>query len=103
MEHHKNENVGEVVAVAVFARCAAHNLEDVDALHKQISDKCFHEDVTRAEKLSYKKSHPRGGFSKFFYSEELLHKHFDRGAHVAAVRSVYAVSKLHAQTNFAHW
>ena len=102
MEHHKNENVGEVVAVAVFARCAAHHLEDVDALHKEIGDKCFHEDVTRAEKLSYKKSHPRGGFSKFFYSEELLHKHLDRGAHVAAVRSVYAVGELHAQTNFAH-
>ena len=69
MEHHKNENVGEVVAVAVFARCAAHHLEDVDAFHKEVGDKCFHEDVTRGEKLSYKKSHPRGGFSNSFYSE----------------------------------
>ena len=56
MEHHKNEDVGEIVAVAVFARRAAHHLEDVDALHKEIGDKCFHEDVTRAEKLSYKKA-----------------------------------------------
>ena len=56
MEHHKNENVGEVVAVAVFARCAAHHLEDVDALHKEVGDKCFHEEVTRGEKLSYKKA-----------------------------------------------
>lgn len=56
MEHHKNENVGEVVAVAIFARCAAHHLEDVDAFHKEVGDKCFHEDVTRGEKLSYKKA-----------------------------------------------
>ena len=41
MEHHKNENVREVVAVAVFARCAAHHLEDVDAFHKEVGDKCF--------------------------------------------------------------
>jgi len=64
LEYHKNENVGEVVAVAVFARCAAHHLEDVDAFHKEVGDKCFHEDVTRGEKLSYKKSHLSGGFSK---------------------------------------
>ena len=56
MEHYKNEKVGEVVAVAVFARCAAHHLEDVDAFHKEVGDKCFHEDVTRGEKLSYKKA-----------------------------------------------
>jgi translation elongation factor EF-4 len=37
-------------------------LEDVDAFHKEVGDKCFHEDLTRGEKLSYKKSHPRGGF-----------------------------------------
>lgn len=46
MEHYKNEDVGEVVAVAVFARCAAHHLEDVDAFHKEVGDKCFHEDLT---------------------------------------------------------
>ncbi len=62
MEYHKNENVGEVVAVAVFARCATHHLEDVDASHEEICDECFHEDLTRGEKLSYKKSHPQGGF-----------------------------------------
>jgi hypothetical protein len=44
-------------------------LEDVDASHKEVGDKCFHEDLTRGEKLSYKKSHPRGGFFKSFYSE----------------------------------
>ena len=43
MEHYKNKNVGEVVAIAIFARCAAHYLEDVNTLHKEISDKCFHE------------------------------------------------------------
>ena len=102
MEHHKNENIGEVVAVAVFARCAAHHLENVDALHKEISDKCFHEDLTRGEKLSYKKSHPSGWLLKVFLFCELLHKHLNGGAHVAAVRSVYAVGELHAQTNFAH-
>lgn len=102
MEHHKNENIGEVVAVAVFARCAAHHLEDVDAFHKEVGDKCFHEDLTRGEKLSYKKSHPSGGFFTIQIVEILLHKHLDRGAHVAAVRSVYAVGELHAQTNFAH-
>ena len=69
LERHKNENVGEVVAVAVFAWCAAHHLKDVDAFHKEDGDKCFHEDLTRGEKLSYKKSHPMGGFSKSFYSE----------------------------------
>lgn len=51
LEHHKNENVGEVVAVAVFARCAAHHLENVDALHKEISDKCFHELETLTHRL----------------------------------------------------
>jgi translation elongation factor EF-4 len=35
-------------------------LEDVDAFHKEVGDKCFHEDLTRGEKLSYKKSHPKG-------------------------------------------
>jgi translation elongation factor EF-4 len=37
-------------------------LEDVDAFHKEVGDKCFHEDLTRGEKLSYKKSHPRVAF-----------------------------------------
>ena len=60
MEHYKNKNVGEVVAIAIFARCAAHHLKDVDALHKEISNKCFHKVLTRGEKLSYKKSHPSG-------------------------------------------
>ena len=69
MEHYKNENVGEVVAVPVFARSAAHHLEDVDAFHKEVGNKCFHEVLTRGEKLSYKKSHPRGGFSKSINSE----------------------------------
>ena len=69
MKYYENENIGEVVALAVFARCAAHHLKNVDAFHKEVGDKCFHEDLTRGEKLSYKKSHPRGGFSKSFYSE----------------------------------
>lgn len=63
MEHYKNKNIGEVVAIAIFAWCAAHHLKDVDALHKEISDKCFHEVLTRGEKLSYKKATRRGGFS----------------------------------------
>lgn len=66
MEYHKNENVGEVVAVAVFARCATHHLEDVDALHKEICDECFHEDLTYDQKFSHKKSHPAGWL--FYYS-----------------------------------
>ena len=63
MEHDENENVGEVVAVAVFARCAAYHLKNVDAIHKDISDKCFHEVLTRGEMLSYKKATRWGGFS----------------------------------------
>ena len=65
MEHDENENVGEVVAVAVFARCAAHHLEDVDALHKEVSDKCFYESLTLGEKLSYKKATPTGWLFNF--------------------------------------
>ena len=44
LEHHENEDVGEVVAV--FARCAAHHLEDVGAFHKEVGDKCFHTSIT---------------------------------------------------------
>jgi len=51
LEHYKNEYVGEVVAVAVFARCAAHHLKDVDALHKEVGDKCFHELETLTHRL----------------------------------------------------
>ena len=60
MEHDENENVGEVVAVAVFARCAAYHLKNVDASHKEVGDKCFHELETFIENVSYKKSHPIG-------------------------------------------
>ena len=70
MEHYKNENVGEVVAVAVFARCAAHHLEDVDAFHKEVGNKCFHEVLTRGEKLSYKKSHLNGWLYKSYQLED---------------------------------
>ena len=36
-------------------------------------------------------------------SSSLLHEYLNRDAHVAAVRSVYAIGELHAQTNFTHW
>lgn len=69
MEHYKNKNVGEVVAIAIFARCATHHLKDVDALHKEISNKCFHEVLTRGENLSYKKSHLNGWLYKSYQFE----------------------------------
>ena len=70
MEHYKNENLSEVVAAAVFARCAAHHLKDVDALHKEISDKFFHKVLTRGEKLLYKKSHLNGWLYKSYQLED---------------------------------
>lgn len=70
MEHYKNENVGEVVAVPVFARSAAHHLEDVDAFHKEVGNKCFHGVLTRGEKLSYKKSHLNGWLYKSYQLED---------------------------------
>ena len=70
MEHYKNENLSEVVAAAVFARCAAHHLKDVDALHKEISDKCFHEVLTQGENVSYKKSHLKGWLYKSYRLED---------------------------------
>jgi hypothetical protein len=40
-------------------------LEDVDALHKEVSDKCFYESLTLGEKLSYKKATPTGWLFNF--------------------------------------
>ena len=102
MEQDKNKNVGKVIAVAVLARCASHQLKDVDALHKEVGDKCFHERETNIDNVSYKKATPSGWLFNIKVSSSLLHEYLNRCAHVSAVRGVYAVGELHAQTNFTH-